>query len=247
MTTSDKNNGTIKIPFTVHYFVALFLMILMIGFIHQMFHHIVGYLLSGKVGYLTFDMHRFSNSLNHGQFIVAQVAGPIVNYIALWAGMILIMKSKKIGLLGLTMIFASKPLARFKCALGGGDEHEFGSWILELFNVESKYGTVLSVVIVLLIIGPPLIIAFRSIGNRYRWGVFLFYLFVPVIAYFLLVLIPDHALVVPPVYQHFKSGASLSPLLKLVWGLPVILIILMTAVFTLFFGKYLKLLIDKRA
>lgn len=228
------------------YFIALFLLILMIGFIHQMLHHIAGFALSGQVGYLTFDMHRFSNSLNHIQFIIAQLVGPVVNYIALWAGMILITKSKKFGLLGFTMIFASKPLARLKCAFGGGDEHELGSWILELFNAESKFGTVLSVVIVLLIIGPPLIIAFRSIGNRYCWGIFLFYLSVPMIAYVLLVLIPDHALVVPPVYRHFHSGAPLPQLLKLVWGLPIILIILMSAFFSLFFGKYFRLLINKK-
>jgi hypothetical protein len=248
MTTKLSNDRPpkIRIPFNVHYFIAFFLLILIIGFIHQMIHHTVGYILSGQVGYLTFDMHKFSTSLNHIQFIIAQVPGPMVNYIALWAGMILLIKSKKFALLGFTMMFAAKPMSRFLCAFGGGDEVSFGPWLLELLRIQSKSGALLSVIIALLIIGPPLTIAFLSIGNRKRLGVFLFYLFIPVIAYVLLVMIPDHALVVPSVYQHFHYSAPLPLLLTLVWGLPIILIFLMSAVFMLFFGKYLKLLMNKK-
>jgi hypothetical protein len=105
---------------------------------------------------------------------------------------------------------------------------------------------ILSIIIVLLILVPPLVVAYRSISNNRKWIVFSALLILPLFFYGLIIFYPDHRFLYPVVLKAYESGISPNPMAFLIWGLPVILIIAIVTLALLFFGKYIKYLLPDR-
>jgi hypothetical protein len=102
---------------------------------------------------------------------------------------------------------------------------------------------ILSIFIVLLILVPPLIAAYKSITNSRRWIVFLAFLILPLFFYGLLIFYPDHRFLYSSVLKAYETGISSNPIATLFWGLPIILILAIVTLAVLFFGKYIKYLV----
>lgn len=224
--------------------IAFFLLLFLLMQAHQLLHHTIGEILCGQVGYLTFDRHSYAEELSQSDIVVATIPGPLVNYVAMWIGLFLL-RSGRYTLLGFSLIFASMPLGRF-LATQGGDEHQFGLWISQLFGLDEKYALIIGLLVVFLITVPPLIVAHKSIGNRQKLRIFLAFLFLPVALYFVFCFLPDHAFLVPAVSETIETGTPPTPLVSLFWGLPLVLIIAIIVSTILFFGKYVRYLLPNK-
>jgi len=235
----------VNILWNWNFVIAFFLLLFLLSQAHQLLHHTIGGILCGHVGYLTFDRHSFSKELSPFGVVVATIPGPLVNYVAMWIGLFLL-RSGRYTLFGFSLIFASMPFGRFAASQFGGDERQFGQWIGQLFGLGEKYTPIISMLIVLLIIVPPLITAYKSIGNRRKLNIFLAFLFLPVVLYFIFCFFPDHAFLVPVVRETIKTGISPTPLVSLFWGLPLILIIAIVVSTILFLGKYVRYLLPHK-
>jgi hypothetical protein len=232
----------IRIPLSRNFFVAFIILLFLLTQMHQLIHHVVGDILCGKAGFLTFDRHFFSPTLTGTSYKLATIAGPLFSdYMFMWIGMIML-RSGKYSLAGFSLIFACMPLGRF-WALTGGDERFYGEWISQLFGLNENFSMILSILIVLLILVPPLITAYKSIANSRRWVVFLVFLILPLFFYGLLIFYPDHLFLYPSVLKAYETEISSNPMASLLWGLPVILILAIVISASLFFGKYINYLL----
>ena len=123
----------VSIPFNTNFIIAFLILLFLLMQIHQLLHHAAGGILCGKVGYLTFDRHHYSEDLSDSGYKIATIIGPLLShYTAIWIGFILL-TSKRFNLLGFSLIFASLPFARL-AAVNGGDERFYGLWICQFFE-----------------------------------------------------------------------------------------------------------------
>jgi hypothetical protein len=235
----------IRIPMNGEFFIAFILLLFLLTQMHQLIHHIVGEILCGKTGFLTFDRHFFSPTLTGKSYKLATIAGPLFShYMFMWIGLFML-RSGKYSLAGFSLIFASMPLGRF-WALTGGDERFYGLWISQLTGLSENFSMILSIIIVLLILVPPLIAAYKSISNSRRWIVFLAFLILPLFFYGLFIFYPDHRFLYSSVLKAYETGISTNPMTTMFWGLPIILILAIVACAMLFFRKYIKYLVPNR-
>ncbi len=98
-----------------------------------------------------------------------------MSYFLMWAGMFLLLRGGH-RLLGVSLIFANLPFARFvTVAMKGGDEMVIAR---RLFGGESWPAILCLTALVLL---PPLVTAFKSIGSRHRSLCFTAFLLLPLL------------------------------------------------------------------
>jgi hypothetical protein len=238
----NQNLQKIRIPLSGKFFIAFIMLLFLLTQMHQLIHHVVGEILCGKVGFLTFDRHYFSPALTGTSYKLATIAGPLFSdYMFMWIGMFML-RSSKYSLAGFSLILASMPLGRF-WALTGGDERFYGLWISQLSGLNENFSMSLSIFIVLLILVPPLIVAYKSITNSRRWIVFLAFLILPLFFYGLFIFYPDHRFLYSSVLKTYETGISSNPIATVFLGIPIILILAIVTLTALFFGKYIQYLI----
>ena len=227
------------VPFNINFIIAFLILVFLLMQMHQLLHHIVGGILCGKVGYLTFDRHHFSSDLTGSAYKSATIIAPLFShYMAMWIGLFLL-ADKRYNLLGYSLIFASLPVARL-AAINGGDERFYGLWICQLFGFDESYATAVSLIVMLFILVPPVIGGFKSIANKQRMITFLSFLILPVLFYFIFIYYPDHRFIVPQIIESYETGKSSNLALRLFWGLPLIDILITLVLSVLFFGKYYR-------
>lgn len=233
------------IPVDKNIVIAFFILSFLLGQMHQLFHHVAGGVISGQVGYLTFDRHYFSAALSHSAFKeLATIAGPLFSHYAAMGIGVFLLRSGRYSVLGFSLIFASMPFARL-LAVMGGDEQYYGIWLSQPFGSPAIPATIISLLVTLFIVVPPLMTAYKSIVNKQRWSVFLSFLILPVLFYIVAIILPDHEFLVPAVVRAVETGISADPPVSMFWGLPLVLIITTTALAALFFGKYVHYLLPK--
>jgi hypothetical protein len=232
------------VPFNINFIIAFVMLLFLLMQMHQLLHHIVGGILCGKVGYLTFDRHHFSTDLSGLAYKIATIFAPLFShYLAMWIGLFLL-ANKRFNLLGFSLIFASMPVARF-AAINGGDEKFYGLWICQLFGFDLNYASIISLIIMLFILVPPVIGGFKSIANKRRLIIFLSFLILPLVFYFIFIWYPDHRFIVPQIIESYETGKSSNLALRLFWGLPLIDIFVTLVFSVLFFGKYCRYIVLK--
>ena len=176
-----------------------------------------------------------------GSGIAGDAAGPLMTYILMWTGMFMLAKSKNHRLLGFALIFANTPLSRIAGPghIPSGDER----------NIAAELGISPSLFLipVLLAVMPPLIIAYKSIGNRHRLLWFLFFFLAAPVSFAIAVLAVDQFFLLPIVKKSYETGI---PLIPMVFGIPVVIIVTDIVVLALFLGKFVRYLsfpVDGRA
>ncbi|HKG54802.1 MAG TPA: hypothetical protein VKB04_11140 [Anaerolineales bacterium] len=155
----------IKIPSQPVY-IPLFLLLAFLCYqAHQLTRHLVGAVLCGGFGTMTFTIAITKQPCLFP--VLVTLSGPLLTYGLAWFGMFLL-RSPKYRLFAYALIFASFAHLRFIQTLTGrGDELILSEgW----FGISSR---VVVAVIVFLIGLPPVIAAFRAIANRRRTLVFI--------------------------------------------------------------------------
>lgn len=120
----------------------------------------------------------------HPLSLLATLAGPIFSYILIWSGRSMLKHGERYSYrsLGFSLIFANLPFARlFTAALGKGDEITFVSTLLDpkKTGILGAISHVFGFFIVFLATIPPLITAYKSIGNKARIWYFVGLLIIP--------------------------------------------------------------------
>lgn len=175
------------IPLTWRYLLAFFCLGALMGMSHELAHHVAGFAICGEWGFKTFNSFRLAAGCREqhpNTFWLATVAGPLFfNYLPSWVG-VAFMRKPEAGaqLFGVSLVLSTVPALRLFSAIVGGDEQWLGR--LHFGTDPTVYWVVLFGVIALTL--PPLIVAWRTIRNRYKPLVFaLLFLGVPLVVFFL--------------------------------------------------------------
>jgi|SRR5919108_1900254 hypothetical protein len=155
----------LRIPYRLVH-IALFLLLAFLCYqAHQLVRHLVGAVLCGGFGSVTFTVATTKESCSVP--ILVTLSGPALTYGLAWLGMFLL-RSPKYKLFAYTLIFASFAHLRFiQTLIGQGDE---------LILARQWSGTTsppLVTLMVFLIGLPPIIAALHTIANRRRFLVFI--------------------------------------------------------------------------
>ena len=141
--------------------------------LHELVHHFAGYLICGDWGYKSFNY--FSTACEDDpKTYYATYAGPVFSFLIMYVGMYYLgAKSDYRKHLGFALIFAQLPLQRMLMPIFRGNDEYYASY--HLFG-DSNAVWIITILVVWVICLPPLIRAYRAIGNRQRLLWFLLYL-----------------------------------------------------------------------
>ncbi|MEP6619795.1 MAG: hypothetical protein ABJE47_10780 [bacterium] len=205
-----------QVQLTTKYLLAFVCLAAILGIGHELAHHVVGFLICGEWGYKTFNSFKLAPGCQQqhpATFWLATLAGPVLfNYIPIWIGFFH-MRRGDVGhkLFGLTLVFATIPIMRIVfSALHANDE----PWMVRHFFGRSALAFWAMNVAIWLLTGPPLILAWRTIQNRHRLLLFLFYLLaLPVFVFFVVGIVLENMIL----KQHILSDT--------VWGMPYLVLL----------------------
>ena len=205
-----------RIQLTAKYLLAFFCLAAILGIGHELAHHVVGFLICGAWGYKTFNSFVLATGCREQHphtFWLATLAGPVLfNYIPMWIGYFRMRRADAGSrLFGLTLVFATIPVMRVVFSmLGANDE----PWMVRHLFGPSRFAFWLMNAVILMLTLPPLIMAWRTIQNRYRPLVFAFLLLaLPVFVFFVVGIVLENMIV----KQHILSGT--------LWGMPYLVLI----------------------
>ncbi len=205
-----------RVRLTSPYILAFFCLAAILGIGHELGHHVAGRLVCGEWGYKTFNSFKLAAGCreNHpGTYWLATLAGPLLfNYIPMWIGLVRMRRADAGSkLFGLTLVFATIPVFRIVfSALGANDE----PWMVRQLFGDSRLAFWLMNVTIWLLTVPPLIVAWRTIQNRHRVPLFLFYLLaLPVCVFVVVGLVLENMIV----KHHILSDT--------LWGMPYLVLL----------------------
>ncbi|GGI57992.1 hypothetical protein [Winogradskyella haliclonae] len=164
----------IKLKITWRYCLAFYCIIMLYVSLHELIHHLAGYLICGDWGIKTFNYFETACD-NDKKSLAATYIGPIFTFMMMYFGMYLLKKrnSEYKKHLGFAIIFAQLPFQRMISPFFRMNDEFYAS--SKLFgNTNIVYWSV--IILIWLICLPPLIKAFQAIGNRNKILWFLFYL-----------------------------------------------------------------------
>ncbi|WP_461116012.1 hypothetical protein [Spirosoma jeollabukense] len=160
--------------------------------LHETVHIVVGRLICGCWGPRDFNVWSLCNgcSKNHPHWWLATLAGPLFSFALMWLGTYWI-NTKESGkmTMGFSLIFANIPFGRISTVMmGGGDEMVVTRHFLTGAYSRTQMILICSV-LVLGVILPPVINAFRILTNRWAWLYLIGFLTFPLLFLLLYVLI----------------------------------------------------------
>ena len=221
-----------KINITLPYLVAFLSLFFLINECHDWVHFLVAGLFCRGLGTKGFEGWTFLTgcSPSGGGQVLTWISGPAFNYILMWWGwkqMNHLDPSKQSA--GLSLMFATLPLARILAAWnGGGDETMVMRMIFGQQRVAGSHGPAIAgLVMVMVLTGPPLWRAFVILpGWKAKYLAFPAFLYLPILA--------DHA-VIRQVLNPLLAERNLSrnllpgiPALVMGWGLLCLIIYLIS-------------------
>jgi hypothetical protein len=206
--------------------------------LHEFSHMIVGRAICGVWGTRDFNnVHPMTKEWYEAGFTNTLVGleGPMINYIAIWLGAILIRTTKSSSRIswGLVLIFASLPFARiFTALVGGGDEMGVAkNWISN-----PMLARVTTIVVILSILIYPLYTAFKALYvKKNRGWYFAGFLILPMLMEGVVVLLFFNYLLKMEILNQPEIMGS--PVL--VWT-----VLLVACIVFLFFARYVKTLVQ---
>ena len=142
--------------------------------LHELVHHFVAYLVCGDWGTKSFNYFETACE-GTARSELATYAGPFFTYAVMYAGAHLLAKgaSNYHRHLGFALIFAQWPLQRMTSPIFYMND-EYSATVTLFGATWLNYWLVLATIWIVCL--PPLVVAYRAIGNRRRLLWFLFYL-----------------------------------------------------------------------
>ena len=162
------DHGRLKLSLTPRNTIALQFLSFFMQESHELAHTGVGRLICGCWGKRNFNLWGLCKGCVDEKplSILATWAGPLYSFSVIWIGMLLLTKpSPRQKSWGLALIVSTMPISRIISPLTGtGDE------IFALRQLWDKYylAWVVAAIAVLLLVIPPVVKVFRTIGNRRR-------------------------------------------------------------------------------
>jgi hypothetical protein len=204
-----------RIPLTWRYLLAFYCLGALMGMSHELAHHVAGFAVCGEWGFKTFnrfDLAPGCMAAHPDSYWLATLAGPLLfNYLPLWIGVALMRRAEAgTRLFGVSLVFSTVPALRLLSVLRWGDEtvlvhHFFGDDVVARLVMQ---------VCALALIVPPLVIAWRTITNRYKPLVFaLFLLGVPLSVFYVIGIVLEELIIT----QHVLADT--------VWGIPYMVLL----------------------
>jgi len=205
-----------RVELTPRYLLAFVCLAAVLGIGHELAHHVVGRLICGAWGYKTFNSFVLATGCREQHprtSWLATLAGPaLFNYLPMWIGFSQMRRSDAGSkLFGLTLVFATIPVFRIVfSALGANDE----PWIVRhLFGHNQLAFWLMNVAIWLLSV-PPLLLAWRTMQNRHRALLFVFYLLaLPLFVFFFVGIVLENMII----KQHILADT--------LWGMPYLVLL----------------------
>ncbi|TFW13758.1 hypothetical protein E4L96_19290 [Massilia arenosa] len=135
--------------------------------LHEQAHITTGRVITGCYGPRDFNVWESCAANADVLPWAAPLAGPLFSYLVMWLG-VWLLRAAGTRSLGLALVFAPLPFARIlTAAMGGGDEKIFLLRLTQdaLAPGAARWGALL---ITLLLAGPPIVLAWRALRNRWR-------------------------------------------------------------------------------
>lgn len=163
----------IHLKITLRYCIAFYCIIMLYTSLHELVHHFVGYLVCGDWGYKTFNYFKTTCGDDPIKY-VATYAGPLFTYLMMYVGLFFLKPSSTAYQkhLGFALIFAQLPAQRMTGPLFRWNDEFYAT--AKLFGGTTFQQWLLTLILFAICI-PPLIRAYRAIGNKRRLLWFLFY------------------------------------------------------------------------
>lgn len=166
-----------ELPWSWRMYVAFCLLAYLAGAAHEIAHHLTGYLTSGQFGRMSFTLFESPDANRHA--VWASLAGPVVTFLTAGIGALLVWRGRR-PILGFSLIAASHSFMRIVGVVGrGGDESAAAKMLFGYL----PYWQLVALEILLVV--PPIAIAFLALTNKHRLWVFassIFGPFLPLIA-----------------------------------------------------------------
>jgi hypothetical protein len=152
---------------TWRYVAAFAALTLLCGASHEFAHHFAGAAICGRFGTMTFNSFELAPGCDANPLRVwATAAGPLVTFALMWWGMVLLGRAdERRRRLGFALVFANFPVNRMAFALVGWNDEQ---WIARHAFGPSRVAFWVTVLLVWAACAPPLVAAYRAIGNRRR-------------------------------------------------------------------------------
>jgi hypothetical protein len=216
-------NIKIKPPYLIGFLSLVFLM----HELHEIVHTSIGRAICGCWGQRDFNVWGLCDGCEkeHPIALLATFAGPIFTFFMIWWGASLLKSTNtdEQKSLGFSLVFANIPFARiFTACLGGGDE-AFG---LNKMLHNHRLSSIIALVFSLLMTVYPLMLAYKAIGNRHRFWLFVLFFLAPMFVDLLVVLGLMNNLLSGGVLSNYWILGS--PVLVTVWTAAVVTTFLLT-------------------
>jgi hypothetical protein len=173
-----------RFQFHIVSLLGFFILVLLLHEAHELGHHLSARLVCGCWSTRDFLYWPQFCSDCHPPYgmVIFSFAGPLINYLFMWIGFILLRQSNPVEkkCIGFVLVMAALPLPRLLAAAGrGGDEVNTMRLIFDGQETFKGAPVIAGGLIVLLLSLPPLWRAFRSIRNKQRLLIFSAFLVVP--------------------------------------------------------------------
>ncbi|RYU91972.1 hypothetical protein EWM62_00585 [Mucilaginibacter terrigena] len=196
--------------------------------LHELAHIVTGRLMCGAWGTRDFNVWRLCETCNVPYPEIATFAGPVLTFIMLWLGRYWLKHgaATSIRSFGLVMIFGNMPFGRlYMAAMGSGDE----MWGLRSLFLNAGHSNLLllriiNFVVVAAICLPPLVVAYKAIGNKRKILVFIALLIIPLMLDTIILLMLLNGLLATGFLNHVYLMGT--PLLIQLWFINCIAIVI---------------------
>jgi hypothetical protein len=152
---------------TWQYVIAFAALTILCGTSHEFVHHFAGAAICGGFGVKTFNSFDLAPGCDANPLSVwATVAGPLFTFALMWWGLYLLGRGdERRRQRGFALIFANFPVNRMAFALAGWNDEQ---WVARHAFGPSRLAFWVTVLLVWAACVPPLVAAYRAIGNRRR-------------------------------------------------------------------------------
>jgi hypothetical protein len=169
---------------SIRYIIAFILLCLLIQEAHEFAHKVANYLLNGCGGVRYFLYWQLCETGNPFKVARTALAGPFINFFFLWLGYGLLAENTTLQQksYGFTFIMATLPLQRLQAFVFRGSD-EITAFKKFMYPAEPFKGAALlaGLFLILLLVVPPLVRAFKYLKGKNQWTVMLSFLIVPFI------------------------------------------------------------------
>ena len=172
----------VKLRITPLYLVAFYFLIMLHGSMHELVHHFTGFLICGEWGTKSFNSFHLACNTRPWA-LLAIYAGPAYSYAMMWIGGFWLVRGATplTRQLGYATIFAQLPFQRMTGPLFGWNDEWFATrqWI----EASEPLRWVLTALLFAIAL-PPLVRAYFSIENKWRFVWFgLYFLVLPLLLF----------------------------------------------------------------